>query len=295
MKYDIKKLYEAASLDEAISLLDEHPEAKIIAGGSDILISIRGGELAGCTLVSIYGLDDLRGVTVDEDGTIRIGSLTSFTQIARNEIIREYLPYLGEAAATVGGPQVRNIGTIGGNTCNGVTSADTASTLLALDAIIEVKGKDGYRRIPMKDWYIKSKVVDLKPTEVQTAILIPKESYQGYFGNYYKYSARHAMDIATCGCSVNVRLSDAKKTIEDVRIAYGVAGPVPLRAKTAEAAVKGREVNLETLELFSEKVKEDINPRTSWRASKEFRTHLMTELARRCLTESISRSGGIFQ
>lgn len=295
MKYDIKKLYEAGSLDEAISLLDEHPEAKIIAGGSDILISVRGGDLAGCTLVSIYGLDDLRGVTLEDDGTIRIGSLTSFTNIARDKIINKYIPFLGEAAESVGGPQVRNIGTIGGNICNGVTSADTASTLLALDAIIEVKGKDGYRQVPIRDWYIKSKVVDLKPTEVQTAILVAKESYKGYFGNYYKYSMRNAMDIATCGCSVNVKLSDDKKSIADVRISYGVAGPIPLRATTAEDAVRGRTVDLETLELFSEKVKDDINPRTSWRASKEFRTHLMTELAHRCLTESLRRSGGIFQ
>ncbi|NLC25260.1 MAG: xanthine dehydrogenase FAD-binding subunit XdhB [Fastidiosipila sp.] len=295
MKYDIKKLYEAKSLDEAISLLDEHPEAKIIAGGSDILISVRSGDLAGCTLVSIYGLDDLRGITLEDDGTIRIGSLTSFAKIASDEIINKYVPFLGEAAGSVGGPQVRNIGTIGGNTCNGVTSADTASTLLALDANIEVKGKDGYRYIPIKDWYIKSKQVNLKPTEVQTAILLPKETYQGYFGNYYKYSIRNAMDIATCGCSVNVKLADDKKSITDVRIAYGVAGPIPLRATTAEDAVKGRTIDLETLELFSEKIKEDINPRTSWRASKEFRTHLMSELARRCLTESLRRSGGIFQ
>ena len=295
MKYDIKKLYEATSLDHAISLLEQHPEAKIIAGGSDILISVRGGELAGCTLVSIYGLDDLRGVSLEDDGTIRIGSLTSFTNIVRNEIINKYVPFLGEAAGSVGGPQVRNIGTIGGNTCNGVTSADTASTLLALAAIIEVKGKDGYRRIPIKDWYIKAKVVDLKPTEVQTAILLPKESYENYFGYYFKYSMRHAMDIATCGCSVNVKLSEDKKNITDVRIAYGVAGPVPLRALTAEAAIKERPVDLETIELFSEKVKDDINPRTSWRATKEFRTHLMTELARRCLIESVRRSGGTFQ
>lgn len=106
---------------------------------------------------------------------------------------------------------------------------------------------------------------------------------------------RHAMDIATCGCSVNVKLSEDKKNITDVRIAYGVAGPVPLRALTAEAAIKERPVDLETIELFSEKVKDDINPRTSWRATKEFRTHLMTELARRCLIESVRRSGGTFQ
>ena len=294
MKYDIKQLYEATSLDNAIKLLEQHTEAKIIAGGSDILIAVRSGELAGCSLVSIHGLYELRGVSLKDDATIRIGSLTSFTNIERKEIINKYVPFLGEAARSVGGPQVRNIGTIGGNICNGVTSADTASTLLALDAIIEVKGKDGFRQIPMRDWYIKSKVVNLKPTEVQTAILLPKKAYENYFGYYYKYSMRNAMDIATCGCSVNVKLSNDKKRIADVRIAYGVAGPVPLRATAAEAAIKDLPVDLNMIELYSEKVKEDINPRTSWRATKEFRIHLMTQLARRCLIESVRRSGGVF-
>ena len=88
-------------------------------------------------LVSIYGLDELRGVSLEEDETLRIGSLTSFSHITKNELIQKYIPVLGEAVDMVGGPQIRNIGTIGGNTCNGVTSADSASTLFALDAIIE--------------------------------------------------------------------------------------------------------------------------------------------------------------
>lgn len=103
---------------------------------------------------------------------------------------------------------------------------------------------------------------------------------------------RNAMDIATCGCSVNVKLSADKKYIEDVRIAYGVAGPIPMRAPSAEAAAKGKPVSMETVEAFGEAALQDVNPRTSWRATKEFRLHLTRELAMRALTESILRSGG---
>ena len=290
--YDIKALYEARSVEEAVSLRLEHPDAHIIAGGSDVLIKMREGKLAGCELISIYGIDALRGVTLEEDGTIRIGSLTSFSHITKSPIIQEHINVLGEAVDQVGGPQIRNIGTIGGNTCNGVTSADSASTLLAWDAIVELTGKDGVRRLPIRDFYIKAGVVDLHPDEIQTAILIPKEAYAGYQGHYIKYAMRNAMDIATTGCSVNVKLSADKKTLEDVRIAYGVAGPVPMRCPTAEALAKGKAVSAEVVEAFGQAVLEDINPRDSWRASKAFRQHIAVELAKRALQKSIELAGG---
>ncbi len=285
--YDIKALYEAESVDDAIRLLQEHPEAQIIAGGSDVLVQMREGKRAGKELVSIYKIDALRGVSLDEDRTIRIGSLTSFSHITKNPIIQKYINVLGEAVDMVGGPQIRNIGTIGGNTCNGVTSADSASTLFAWDAVIEIAGPDGIRRVPIQDFYIKAGVVDLHPGELQTAILIPKASYEGYKGHYIKYAMRNAMDIATTGCSVNVKLSPDNKTIIDARIAYGVAGPIPMRAPSAEAIIKGKPVCENTCEEFAEAVLQDINPRTSWRATKEFRVHIAKVLANRALNKAI--------
>ena len=290
--YDIKALYEASSVEDAIRLMQEHPEAQIIAGGSDVLVQIREGKRAGAELVSIYGIDGMRGVSYDGEGAIRIGSLTSFSHIAADPIIREKIPVLGEAVSLVGGPQIRNIGTIGGNTCNGVTSADSASTLFAWDAIVELTGPEGIRRVPIQEFYIKAGKVDLKPAELQTAILIPKKAYEGYFGNYIKYAMREAMDIANLGCSVNVSLSEDKKKIRDVRIAYGVAGPIPTRAPSAEAAARGRETTRETVDAFAQAVLEDIHPRDSWRAAKAFREHIAVEMAKRALTKSIELGGG---
>ena len=290
--YDMKALYEAENIEDAIRLLQEHPEAQIIAGGSDVLVQMREGKRAGKELVSIYMIDEMRGVSYEEDSAIRIGSLTSFSHITKDPIIQKHINVLGEAVDMVGGPQIRNIGTIGGNTCNGVTSADSASTLHAWDAVVEITGPEGVRRIPIKDFYIKAGVVDLKPAEIQTAIIIPKESYEGYHGHYIKYAMRNAMDIATTGCSVNVKLSEDKKTIEDVRIAYGVAGPVPMRAPSAEQVAKGKPVTKEVVEEFAKAVLEDINPRDSWRAAKDFRQHIAVVLAKRALTESIRLAGG---
>ena len=292
--YDMKALYEAESVEHAIQLRLEHPEAQIIAGGSDVLVQMREGKRAGKELISIYMIDAMRGVSIDEDENIRIGSLTSFSHITKDPIIQKYINVLGEAVDQVGSPQIRNIGTIGGNTCNGVTSADSASTLHAWEAIIELTGKNGVRRLPIKDFYIKAGVVDIRADEgeIQTAILIPKASYENTFGHYIKYGMRNAMEIASLGCSVNVRLSEDKKTIDRCRIAYGVAGPVPMRAPSAEATANGSELTEAMVNDFSLAVLKDINPRDSWRASKAFRQHIAVEMAKRALVESIHRAGG---
>lgn len=292
--YDMKALYEAESVTHAIALLQEHPQAQIIAGGSDVLVQMREGKRAGAELVSLFGLDELRGVKLEENGTIRIGSLTSFSHITKDPVIQKYINVLGEAVDKVGGPQIRNIGTIGGNTCNGVTSADSASTLFAWDAIVELTGPEGIRKLPIREFYIKAGKVDLRPAEIQTGILIPRKSYEGYCGHYIKYAMRGAMDIATLGCSVNVKLSEDKKQIEDVRIAYGVAGPIPMRAVHAEQAGKGRQIADSTIELIGDTVLEDVTPRDSWRASKAFREHISKVLCKRALKESIRLAGGVY-
>ncbi len=157
---------------------------------------------------------------------------------------------------------------------------------------MELTGPEGVRRQPIHDFYIKAGKVDVREGEIQTAILIPKESYENCFGHYIKYAMRNAMDIATLGTSVNVRLSADKRYVERARVAFGVAGPVPLRAAHAEELAKGRPVSLELAEEFAQAVKEDINPRDSWRAAKDFRLHIAVESAKRAFIESVKLAGG---
>ncbi len=291
--YDIEALYEATSTAHAVSLLQQHTGATVIAGGSDVLIKIREGKLAGCTLISLYKLDELRGVSLDPDGTLRILPLTSFSHITKNALICQHIPVLGEAVDMVGGPQIRNIGTIGGNICNGVTSADSASTLMAYEAEVELTGPNGVRTLPIGAFYVKAGQVALQPAEILTAILIKRQNYAQTYGHYIKYAMRNAMDIATLGCSVNVRLSPDKKTVERMRVAYGVAGPVPMRALSAEAAANGQPVRKETVDAVAKAALSDVNPRTSWRASKELRLQLVEELARRAFTRAVELAGGV--
>lgn len=290
--YDITALYEAASVAEAIELRRAHPEARLIAGGSDLLIKIRDGKLPGAELISIRGIAELRGVSETPDGALKIGPLTSFSQLTADALIRDRLPVLGEAADEVGGPQIRNIGTVGGNLCNGVTSADTAPTLFAYDAELELTGAGGTRRLGIAEFYLGPGRTDVGPDELLTAIYIPRESWERCFGRYNKYSMREALDISTLGCSVNVRLSPDGRSFERLRIAYGVAGPVPCRCPGAERAFAGAPCTEETAREFARAAVAEISPRDSWRASRTFRLHVAEECALRALRESVLRAGG---
>lgn len=290
--YDIGSFYEAASVEDAIRKLQEWPDAEIISGGSDVLIKIREGKLAGRSLVSIHNIAVLKGVTMEEDGTIVIGPGTSFSHITAHPLVLQHIPMLGYAVDQVGGPQIRNIGTIGGNVCNGVTSADSASSLCCLDAILVVEGPEGVREIPIREWYTGPGKTVRKHDEILTAIKIKKESYEGFGGHYIKYGKRNAMEIATMGCAVTVKLTGDKKHIEEIHIGYGVAAPTPIRCFKAEEKVKGMEIGNELFETLGKSVLEEVNPRTSWRASKEFRLQLIEEMAKRALKQAIINAGG---
>lgn len=290
--YDIEKYYQAVDIDDAVRALSSDPEAVVISGGSDVLIKIREGKLAGCSLVSIHGIKELAGISMEEDGTIVIGPATTFSHITNNVIIKELIPILGDAVDMAGGPQLRNIGTIGGNVCNGVTSADSASSLCCLDAILVLKGPSGVREVPISEWYTGPGRTVRAHDELLTAIKIRKENYEGYGGHYIKYGKRGAMEIATLGCAVTVKLTEDKKHIADLRLGYGVAAPTPIRCRETEKAAVGMEIGEALAEQVGKGALEEVNPRSSWRASKEFRLQLVEELGKRALKQAVINGGG---
>ncbi len=290
--YDIENYYNAQSIKEAVNLLKEHPDARIISGGSDVLIKIREGKMAGTSLVSIRDIKEIQGVTLMDSGDIYIGAGTTFSHVTNDPVIREHISVLGEAVDQVGGPQVRNIGTIGGNVCNGAVSADSAPTLFSLNAMLRIADGEGGRTVPIDMFYLGPGKVDLHCGDVLTHIIIPGKEYQGYRGHYIKYSMRNAMDIATLSCSVVSKVDTAANILEDVRITFGVAAPVPYRCKKTEEALKGMEIGEGLYEKIKTLVREEINPRDSWRASKEFRLQIGGEIAARALKETVRLAGG---
>ena len=290
--YDIENYYNASTIKEAVTLLKEHPDARIISGGSDVLIKIHEGKMAGTSLVCIRDIKEIKGIDLMESGDIYIGAGTTFSHVTSDPIIQKYIPVLGEAVDQVGGPQVRNIGTIGGNVCNGAVSADSVPTLFSLNAMLRIADGTGGRMIPIRDFYLGPGKVDLHQGDVLTHIVIPGKEYQGYHGHYIKYSMRNAMDIATLSCSVVSKVNPEKKILVDVRITFGVAAPVPYRCVETENAIKGMPLGEELLSKVEEMVRQEIHPRDSWRASREFRLQIGGEIARRALMRSIELAGG---
>ncbi len=287
--YLFQNMYLARSLSEAFALFDAHPAARWIAGGSDVLIQLRSHDSPQAELISIQQIDALRGISLLQDGTLQIRPLACFTDVSHDPVVNALVPALAYAAGQVGGPQIRHIGTIGGNICNGVTSADTASTLLAYDAELEITSRSGKRQMRIHEFYLGPKKVNLAPGELLTAILIRPGSYTGYRGTYTKFSARRAMDIATLGCSVNLRLSADGSKLERLRLAYGVAAPVPIRAFQTEEKFQAAPVTPDLAAQISQHVLAELRPRDSWRASAEYRLALAQELTQRALEQLLYR------
>lgn len=290
--YDIETYYQALSIEDAIRALSKDERAIVISGGSDVLIQCREGRLAGCSLVSIHGIEGLMGITETPDGEVIIRAATVFSHITKSPIIQRTMPMLGYAVDQVGGPQIRNIGTIGGNVCNGVTSADSASSLWALNATLELVGREGTRMVPIREFYTGAGKTVRKHDEILTAIHIAKKDYDGFGGCYIKYGKRDAMEIATLGCAAMVKLTPDKTAIEELRLAYGVAAPTPMRCVNTEAAVQGAPINPELLDRIAAGAVGEVKPRTSWRASKEFRLQLVSELGKRAVKQAIINAGG---
>ena len=291
--YDIEKYYQAKDVEDAVRALEEDADAVVISGGSDVLIKIREGKLDGCSLVSIHGIPALEGVRMEADGTIVIGPATTFSHITYDSVIQKYIPALGWAVDQVGGPQIRNIGTIGGNVCNGVTSADSAALLFTLNAVLELTGPKGTREIPVAEFYTGPGRTLREHAEILTAIKITRENYRGFYGHYTKYGKRNAMEIATLGCAVHVKLSADNMRISEFRLGFGVAAPTPIRCFKTEETVKGMAVtDPELYEKIQEGAVSEVTPRSSWRASREFRLQLVRELSVRTAKEAIEKASG---
>lgn len=284
--FAINSYVQAKTLTEALQYKQANPKARWIAGGSDLLIQIREGKLAVADLIAIRDIPGLTGITLDGSENIHIGPLSTFGQIAADPIIQSRIPLLGRAVDQAGGPQLRNVGTIGGNICNGATSADSAASLFVLEAVLVLTRLDESGHLVSEEkaiagFYQGPGRVDIAPDQMLTDIYIPKEKYLDFFGHYTKYSMRNAMDIATLGCAVYSRFSHDLSRIEEVRLAYGVAGPTPCRCPKAEKALIGMEPGEEAFRKLGRLALDEINPRDSWRASRSFRLQLAEELAYR--------------
>lgn len=291
--FDIAHFHHAASLDEAVRLRSAWPQARLIAGGTDVLIQLHHHNASYRDLINIHDLPELRGITQDPHGGLRIGSGTTFSEIIDNPLVQEHLPALAAAAASIAGPQIRNIATYGGNICNGATSADSATPSLIYEAQLEIHSSQGMRMTPVRGFHTGPGKVALGADDVLAAFHFPPQPAQRAGSAHFKYAMRDAMDIATIGCAAWCELRD--QHLHSLRLAFGVAAPTPIRCDHAEAAAQGAPLTHQALASICEALLQDVSPRSSWRAAKDFRLHLIQTMAARVITQAIERAGGHLQ
>jgi len=275
-----------AHLDEAVALLADHgPEARLLAGGTDLIIRIRDGSIRPRTVVDVKGIAEIDGEIRDLDGHLTIGARAVMTAIAADERIRRDHQALAEAALVVGAVQIRNRATLAGNICNASPAADTVPALLVYGAQVVVVGPGGIRRIAIDDLLVRSGVTTLAPGELVTAIELPlPPTPRGSV--HVRRTRRRGHDLAsvTLACAV-----DADGT---TRIAYGSLGPRPLLVvdetgvlADPESSDAAREARL--ADLFIDAAP---SPR-SMRASPEYRLAMLRVLALRALGMARERLG----
>lgn len=268
------------SLAEAVDCLQRHSDYRILAGGTDLFIKMREGRIRDVGLVDLEGVIELQRVTETDHG-LRIGAMCTFAELEKHPLLTTHAPALSQAVGEVGGPQIRNAGTIGGNVANGAVSADSVPMLLCLEARVHLVAATGERTIPLRDFYTGPGQTVLACGEILAALELPFSACRGFDGFYYKYAARKAMDIATIGCAVSLKSPDGH-AIDEARVAFGVAAPTPVRAPRAEAFLTGKTFNESTSEALlvelATVVQQDIFPRSSWRADEDFRRHIAGQI-----------------
>ncbi len=287
--FPIEKYHHASSVADAVQALGADANARILAGGTDVLVRLHGGNTDYNSLVDINHLDELREIRMDGEGNIFIGSLACCNDIIEHEIVKKHLPMVAESLATIGGPQVRNCATMGGNICNGAVSADSACAALAYEFDLVIEGMDGQRTVSINGFHTGPGKTILKQGDVLTSFVARPKNYQGYSACYRKYAMRGAMDIATIGCGVALQMTGEK--ISTIKIAFTVAAPTPIRCKNAEQVMLGKTLTDQNLELMAQAIIQDVMPRTSWRASKEFRLHIIKTLAKKEIRRAVINQG----
>ena len=286
--FDIKEIKETKSLDEALKVLDSNTKLKIISGGTDVLIKLHHGKFNDVELLSIKNLDTLRDIKILEDNTISIGANVTFSDIFRSEVINNNITILSEAAVSMGGPQIRNMATIGGNVCNGAVSADSAPALFSLNAELKIKSLNNERIVKITEFYDGPGKVKIERNEILTEILIKEEDYKNKKGKYIKFANRKALDISMLGVALLYEIED--NIFKDLRVSLGVAAPTPIRCRTAENFAIGNNITNEVINKIAELARLDSNPRNSWRGSRDYRLHLISTLIKRILSDALIKS-----
>ena len=273
------------TLSDALKALADDPEAKVLAGGQSLIPIMKLRLAAPSQVVDLGGIADLHFI-VEEDGVIRIGSMTTHEQVENSDLLREKCPLLAAAAAGIGDVQVRNRGTIGGAVAHADPAADYPAALQALEASVKVVGSGGERVVAIDDFIVDALTTALEPGEIVTEIQVPVES--AGVGSAYETIVQPASGYAIVGAAVRVGVSDGN--ISFARVGMTGVGTKAYRASAVESALEGQPANDETYASAAQAAAEGVDALQDLHASAEYRAHLATVFARRAIAAAAGRA-----
>jgi carbon-monoxide dehydrogenase medium subunit len=276
------------TLKEALTLLDKYKdECKVIAGGQSLLILMRQGLVAPPYLVDIKGLSELSYIKDAKEG-LKIGALTTHRAVEKSPVIKKKFSVLAEMEQRLASIQTRNWGTIGGNICHADPAGDPIPVLIALNATLTTAGLKGERKIAVADFCRDYFETALEPGELLTEIQVPPPPPRTGAA-YTKFNVIES-DLATVGVAVSVTLGAGDGVCQDIRIALGASAPTPMRAKKAEAVLKGKRVTDNLLKEAGEVASTEAEPISDIYASAEYRRELVKVLVARVAKEASARA-----
>jgi carbon-monoxide dehydrogenase medium subunit len=279
----------ATSVAEALDQLSLYAEnGRAYAGGTDLFVSMKKREVTPEHLINLKGIKELKHVHYDDGEGLRIGGLVTIGELERSEIIKDKFCALKDAIEVMASPQIRNIGTIGGNLCSALPSADTAPPLIAMGASVKLTGSKGERTVLVEEFFKGPGESILEHDEILTEILIPNPP-ENSGGSYFKLMRRSAMDLAIVSAAAFLMMDGNKRVCHDARIALGTAATTPIRVSKAEKVVIKKEIDEDLAAEAGKVAAQEARPRTSIRASESYRREMVEVFVKRAIMEAYKR------
>ena len=276
------QFYSAKSLEDGLNYIsDQGGRSKIIAGGTDLILELREEKITPDSILNILEIEQLRGIT-ETDDAVRIGPTTTFTEMIQSEVLNQHLPLLVQAASSVGGPQIRNRGTIGGNIVTNGPCADVLPAVLALEGSLELQSKKkDMRMVPLEKILLSPYKTSIEPDEILTAIHIKKLAPATRSG-FEKLCRRNAMAKGRMNISIVLGL-DKHKMSSDIRIVPGAVMPVAQRIEAAEKMLLGKRLDESRIDAAADTLAEEVFKIAGIRWSTEYKEPVLKNVFKRVL------------
>lgn len=282
--------YEAPVLvASVVQLARERPDAKFLAGGTDLLVQLRARRKETSLVIDLKRVPELNALDYDPSAGLTLGAAVPCYRIYQHAAVRQHYQSLAEVAALIGGTQIQGRASIGGNLCNAAPSADAVPLLIALQARCEIAGPQGRRQLAVEDFCTAPGRNALAPGELLLSLHLPAPTARSG-AKYLRFIPRNEMDIAVAGAGVAVELSNG--AIKSARVALAAVAPVPLFVRAAGDSLSGKPAEAASIDAAAALARDAATPITDMRGTADYRRHLCQVLTRRALQAAIAAAKG---